>query len=517
MNKVKDMFNDDFEELIASHGEILFNLCQFSINDKNHEYIYNRKFLGRLNLEATWMEETLDAYGSQHNNDWARFREVIAAQKMFTSVCYDLLHLKHAVPHYNLISLENDFISEIEGVLEQLKTALLNISKEVIYCSKKKSLSYGSKELPRSIFDVKTLEGRLESNNKKAREISKNDKVLVYLATSFLNLSTDVDIIESGNCVKKKSYSECIPDHISEEKLRVVKASFHNLQSLYDTYLSKSNMENQNPDLKTLRGHISTIFHLLNMATQFSHYYERHIIDSRISLLKKPFLPLPVTTHLAILIEFFLRNADRYFTAAKDLCRQIISVYSEKSQIVVSIPKYRGFHVRPSTLIAKIVIHYGSDVTMELEGKKYDAASPMELFRVNEKLNAEKRRYINNLVCSEKLLKDLDDSNKEIWKQKAQLVILHLMDKDQIVLYEQNLSMDGNDPQEGETPEVFFKRIIALFLASGKIDIQREFTVKFLGDKRVLLDLRILAEKGYGEDKFGNNIMLPPELSYLRR
>jgi hypothetical protein len=34
---------------------------------------------------------------------------------------------------------------------------------------------------------------------------------------------------------------------------------------------------------------------------------------------------------------------------------------------------------------------------------------------------------------------------------------------------------------------------------------------------RVLEDIRTLAENGYGEDKFGNNIVLPKNLSYLKR
>ncbi len=516
MNKVNIMFTDDFKNMIGSQGESLFNLCSFSLNEKNSEYIFNRKFLGRLNLEATWMQETLDAYGSLHNNSWTKFRETIAAQKMFTSVSYDLLHLKYAVPHYNLISIENDFVPEIDNVLNTLKTALISISRELLSCAKKQKLNIKHNDFTGKMFDGIKLEGKLDFN-KKSRDLSKTNQILVYLATSFLNLSSDVKIIESGNCIKKNNYKNCIPDHISEEKLRVVKAHFHNLQSLYDTYLSKSDMEDRNPDLKVLRGHISTIFHLLNSATLFSHYYERHILDHRTSLLEKTFLPIPINTHLSILIDFFIRYADRYFTAAKDLCRQIISVYSEKSQIMVTIPQYRGFHVRPSTLIAKIVIHYGSEVTMELEGKQYDAASPLELFRVNEKINAEKRKHINNLVCGEALLADLSAQERSIWIQKVQLMILNLMDREEIVLYDQNLSMDGNEPQEGESPEVFFKRIIALFLASGKIDIHKDFMVRFHGDKRVLMDLRILAEKGYGEDKFGNNIMLPRELSYLKR
>ena len=51
----------------------------------------------------------------------------------------------------------------------------------------------------------------------------------------------------------------------------------------------------------------------------------------------------------------------------------------------------------------------------------------------------------------------------------------------------------------------------------GKIDIISDTTVDFTGDKRVLHDIQILAENGYGEDKFGNNIVLPKELSYLKR
>jgi len=40
--------------------------------------------------------------------------------------------------------------------------------------------------------------------------------------------------------------------------------------------------------------------------------------------------------------------------------------------------------------------------------------------------------------------------------------------------------------------------------------------VRCKGDKRVLDDIRLLAENGYGEDDSGNNIDLAPELGYLR-
>ena len=50
-------------------------------------------------------------------------------------------------------------------------------------------------------------------------------------------------------------------------------------------------------------------------------------------------------------------------------------------------------------------------------------------------------------------------------------------------------------------------------LTAGRTDL----TVTFIGDKRVLADVDALARHGYGEDAFGNNVLLPRELSYLRR
>ena len=58
---------------------------------------------------------------------------------------------------------------------------------------------------------------------------------------------------------------------------------------------------------------------------------------------------------------------------------------------------------------------------------------------------------------------------------------------------------------------------MARLLAMGKIDVDAKLKARFVGDKRVLDAIELLAESGYGEDKFGNNVPLPEELAYLRR
>jgi hypothetical protein len=58
---------------------------------------------------------------------------------------------------------------------------------------------------------------------------------------------------------------------------------------------------------------------------------------------------------------------------------------------------------------------------------------------------------------------------------------------------------------------------VGQLLGVGKIDIGTELAATFVGDKRVLADIKLLAECGYGEDSSGNNVPLPEKLAYLRR
>ncbi len=510
------MIEENLRHMLSSNGQKLFSLCRYAVHTASERNLLNRKFLGRLNLEAQWMEESLDRHGAVHNAAWLPFREVIATEKIFSSACFDLVHLKTAAPYYKLLKIDDNFIEDIEKSLKVFSEILFSTSGEILKEAEKHHIQITASELNKDLFTEISMHGKLKTTRKIRRGRGMHHKA-IYLATAFLNISPDFHIIEAVNCIKKDTVKDCIPDHINEEILRLLKARFHNLQSTYDTYLYKTDLEKDDADLLILRGHISIIFHLLCSATELSHYYERHILNADHNLIRKTFIPLQKEKTLDIIITFFIRYINQYFTAAKDLCRTIIKQYAEVGEISLPIPIYRGFHVRPSTLVAKIVLHYGSDVIMKIGDEEYDASSPLELFRVNEKINAEKRNYINRLIDSRVMLGELTTSNIGQWAKKIQMVMLDLMDSHKIILYENNLSLEGNTPQQGETPRDFFKRLLSIFLASGKIDIHSDMKVTFIGDKRVLNDLKILAENGYGEDKYGNNIMLPAKLPYLKR
>jgi KaiC/GvpD/RAD55 family RecA-like ATPase len=156
---------------------------------------------------------------------------------------------------------------------------------------------------------------------------------------------------------------------------------------------------------------------------------------------------------------------------------------------------------------------------MELQGQIYDASMPLELFRANEVINAVKRQYAAKEIMKHYLIKKLKmiKVDPEEMRKKLRTIFLDLLEQKTLLIYENSFSFEELDPVDDETLIDYVKRAITTYLALGKIDIASNLTVTFTGDKRVLKDIKILAENGYGEDLFGNNIVLPSELSYLRR
>jgi hypothetical protein len=153
---------------------------------------------------------------------------------------------------------------------------------------------------------------------------------------------------------------------------------------------------------------------------------------------------------------------------------------------------------------------------MDMDGKLFDAGSPLDLFRANETINARKRRWLAEEIA--RVHPDRAGPLDAAAIEAAVLAIVHrLAGEGKIVVYRQPLQLSEQIGQrEGGVLENTVAEIAGL-QATGQIDIRTDLTVTFIGDKRVLADVDALARHGYGEDAFGNNVLLPRELSYLRR
>ena len=471
--------------------------------------------ISRIHLEATKCEELLDAFGASRNEYWAPVRMATAVAKAFSQVIYNMFHIYYSAEGYNLLEVEGDFISATRESMFSLLKVLVKASGNFIKVVKRMKLDKMLAPATEYNFRNTPIDGKLRFNLRRKTVENPRDTA-VYLATSFLNLAEECDWLEIHKELKPKQYHCCIPDIINEARLRHVANNFHSLQSTYDTYLSTSDIAESDANLPVMRGQITVVFHLLETVVTLVHFYERHSLSNWNGSLRPS---IGNKELLAIITEYFITFTDKYIGVTQELCKDILKSYAVQGEIEVPIPNYRGFHVRPSTLIAKIIIHYGSEVRMKLDETIYDASLPLELFRANEALNQRKRAAVTRYCMDHKLIKnDAGASYDAILMRKIlRAVFLDLLEKQRIMIYDNDYSFDDMESYTNETLAEFIKRAIVFYLTVGRIDIISGDTVRFQGDTRVLEDIKELADSGYGEDKFGNNVVLPKSLSYLKR
>ncbi len=504
----------DFQQLIANRAQTLIGLASFLAKSPSRNKILTRPFLGDFFSQSVLLEELLDTYNARNNYRWCSFRSLTAAIKLFSEVSYELLHIRHALPEYRLLPIEQDFVKATNDVLEFTGGVLQDVSRQIILRAGQLGISVPSEKLDEKSYSEELLPGRL-SRDCGTRKVEKVSETVTLLATAFLNLAADSKDVRSAGKAKPEQYTSYTSDSVSEEKLRSLELRFHNLQSLYDTYVSGTEAEDLDTDLPVLRGHISVVFHLLSTATLFAHYYERHVSRQSCDSPDRQVLLVESQALLSVLMNYSITHIGLYIDCAVRLCQKMLKRYAEVGQLEVAIPQYRGFHVRPSTLISKLVLHYGSEVVMRLGGDVYDASSALDLFRANEKINAQKRRWLAEEVVRIKPASEETDDNDI--NSIVRNVVLMLAEQSKLILYEQPLQLPDQPVQMEGTLVQQVTDELARLLAIGKIDVEAELKATFVGDKRVLADIKLLAEAGYGEDNFGNNVPLPEKLVYLRR
>lgn len=505
----------DFKELIARRGSKLLSLVNRISKCKSTKEILTRPLLGELLSQSTQIEELLDAYGANNNCNWCEFRSLTATIKGFSDVSYELLHIRAVLPGYHLLPTGKDFVKSTDQTLEFTSGILLEAAQKMLVRVEQIGLPIPSENQNENSFVEKLPKGQLPAMCE-IHKIEAVSETVTLLATAFLNLAAESKDVCAAVRAKPEEYPSYLAGSVSEEKLRSLQLQFHNLQSLYDTYVSGTEAVELDTDLPALRGHISVVLHLLRTATLFAHHYERHLINRRLCRSLSRQEPIvKAETLLNILMNYSITHISLYIEYAVQLCQEKLKRYAKVGRIESPIPQYRGFHVRPSTLIAKIVQHYGSEVRMHLDDEVYNARLPLDLFRANEKINARKRRWLTEEIVRLKLIQEekVDmDINAVVLG-----VVLTLAGRGKLILYEQPLQLPDEPARKQGT---LLEKIIdemARLLAMGKIDVESDITTTFIGDKRVLHDIQLLAESGYGEDKFGNNVPLPEKLGYLRR
>ncbi len=496
----------EFRDLIAPRAGALLAVARrlggLALEDAGAALtVLCRPLLSEILSQAVQLEELLDAYGALGSQRWRGFRNAVAAMKLFGRVHYSVVHLAHAAPGYECVPVEGDLSAALLDARRFTAQVLQVASRRLLEAAEGLGLPPGEAQ----VCEERLPPGRL-AQDRPLRHVADVAGPVARLATAFLNLAEEARGIDVA-----------LPRLPEETELRRLAEDFHNLQALYDTHVAQTDVERDDAQVRAMRGHASVVFHLLEIATELTHFHERHVLHAAAGPGASPLLaavPGGAARLEAVLGQGTLGTAARYVDAGRALAQQLLRRYAEEGEITVPVPPYRGFHVRPSTLVARVTYHYGSPVTMVLDDEVYDAASPLELFRANEAINARKRRWLAQEIAR------LVGSGAELdgdLSRAVREVIVQLADQGKVIVYEHPLAPVEGRRAEGQPLLSVVVDEVAKLQALGKLDIVTPVTAMFRGDRRVLADLEKLASSGYGEDAYGNNIALPDELKYLRR
>lgn len=418
---------EEFLRLAQNAAIDVLRISLFLEDVKNNPKVFNKKLFYVISTATRDLEDFLDDHGAKNNRTWYLFRELVASARWFGLVAFLVEYIEKTSFGPEERKTFKNYFEETKQVKQFFNQVLLHLFKFIRDEAKRLKISFPPKGLgEKYYYDIPS--NQVLPQNLEEGEGKNERENIVKICSKFVNLALGFEDLECDKPVPVEELARLIPKVINEERIRQYELRTHNLESVYDTYVRDTSLENADPRLKALRSHISVTLHLLEIARGLAHFYERHEKINAMLVKAIKHNTVPNCT-----VNWALLHAHHIMRSGSVLAETILREYAAMDSIELPVPKELGFHLRPSTLVAKVVNHYGSEVFMLVGEDKFDA-----------------------------------------------------------------------------------KSVLSMTWAGGKIAREKIEKVTFVGDKRVLEDLKILAGVNYGEDHLGKDRPLPKELAYLR-
>ena len=345
--------------------------------------IPEREIVFSIMREVDAIETFLDDYGASHNKKFFYFRELIGSIRWINIAIFQGLHILARMKSYNLDideQVKDRFINDLKKIITLYLTTLKNLAvilqEEALKIGLKKQKTrekYGKKERLIEI-QKKILPPDIEEDTGKEKEEQAISIMIKFLESA-----------ERFNTFVCSMKSE---EEITEEIMEKYRSIFHQIESLYDTFLKNTDIEYKYQELKNIRSYVALSLHLLEMGKALAHFYERHSdkvrrysTSTRISNLVSNF------TIKETLREFILNYSIYFLLAGKSTSVRIFKkmgmdadefIYSTKKLILYSY-RIEDFHIRPVMPVTQIAGKYKLDTYLYYNRNRYDLKSPVEM------------------------------------------------------------------------------------------------------------------------------------------
>lgn len=381
-----------FKEKVRIYSHDFLKACVYISSFDSPEHIFTKKLYSRLKATSHLLEDFLDLHGAKNNKKWFYYRELAATVRHLTISGYSQRHIANRIVFYDLVDL-GDFVEEGRKTIDFITDSLMKIAPEVIKEAKKLGIkipdgSYDQENFP-GVITGEMLDYDIDDDAG-----GKQEQNLVKIASEFINIVKKFDHLAFYTPYSADEILTMVPEKVNEVEIRRFELLIHNLQSTFDSYVIIGGYRYGNRKLKQLRAHFSVILHILEVQGRLLHYYERHLFEiGSISVYRKVRTSLKQFVDPAVLLDrtvnYCLFYTCHFLNTGKKIAQQILNENIEKSSIKVGIPQTRGFHNRPSLMVAKIVNYFGGKVELIVNGDRFDASSVLDIQWAGGKIQKE--------------------------------------------------------------------------------------------------------------------------------
>jgi len=370
--------------------------CLMSVAEMESEaYLLTKKLYSKLITSSHLLEDFLDFHGAKNNREWVFYRELTAAVRHLCLAGYSQKHIYNRIGFYEFEKEDDTFVLESRDTLLMIQGSLQLAAPVILQEAVKLGI-----EIPAMGYDPGYFPGiatgeQLEHNidDQESRQVQQQ-KNLTIIASDFLALVDRFEQFAFYERYPSSQIRKIVPDKINEVEIRRFEMLLHNLQSSFDSYVIHGGFFHGNRKLKQLRSHFSIVFHILQVMGRLLHFYERHLYDVEYKDVYKS-----VSEALTELIDpdvlldravnYCLFYAWQFLSAGKRLASDVLNENIDRDSIIVGIPQERGFHSRPSLLVAKIVQYYGGEVELLVGADRFDASSVLDIQWAGGKIKKE--------------------------------------------------------------------------------------------------------------------------------
>jgi phosphotransferase system HPr-like phosphotransfer protein len=381
-----------FGEKVRIFSADLLKLCTYIAEFDPTEYIFTKKLYSQLIGSSQLLEDFLDFHGAKNSTNWFFYRELTAAVRHLSLGGYSQRHIANRLTFYDLVDVV-EFERDGELTLDFLATCLIKLAPVIIEEARRLNIAIPTDSYTAGDFPGVTTSELLPHDITDENKDEQKEKI-VKIANDFLRIGEKIDLLGFYKQVSLEEVRAMVPYKVNEVGTRRFELLVHNLQSSFDTYVIHGGFRYGNRKLKRLRGHFSVVFHLLQVTGRLLHFYERHLLEAGYKNIYKQVQErladlVDQDNLLDLIINYGLYHVCRFVSSGKTLAQEILNENIERTSITVGIPVKLGFHSRPSLLVAKIVQHFGGEVTLLVGEDRFDASSVLDIQWAGGKINKE--------------------------------------------------------------------------------------------------------------------------------